>query len=141
MDVAVIAYLAYLLIAVPLTVWVGRTLAQNGRVFLVDVFAGNDPLAEAVNKLLVVGFYLLNLGVVALYLRVDEHVGTAREVVEVLSVKLGLVLLMLGVVHLINVYVFTRIRRRTRLEAAGGAPVPPNAWTQPLPAAAPHSAG
>ena len=141
MDLTVIAYLSYLLLAVPLTVWVGRTLAQNGRVFLVDVFAGNDALAEAVNKLLVVGFYLLNLGVVALYLRVDEHVGTARQVVEVLSVKLGVVLLMLGVVHLFNVYVFTKIRRRTRLEAAGHPPVPPSAWTQPISPTAPQPAG
>ena len=141
MDLTVVAYLAYLLIAVPLTVWVGRTLAQNGRVFLVDVFSGNDALAEAVNKLLVVGFYLLNLGVVALYLRVDEQVATARQVVEVLSVKLGVVLLMLGVVHLFNVYVFTKIRRRNRLEAAGTPPVPPSTWTHPLGPTAPYPAG
>ena len=140
MDLAVVAYLAYLVIAVPLTIWVGSTLSRNGRVFLVDVFSGNDALAEAVNRLLVVGFYLLNLGVVALYLRVDERIGSAREVVEVLSVKLGVVLLMLGVVHLFNVYVFTRIRRRTRLEAMGTPPVQPQTWTQPMAPPAPSPA-
>ena len=96
MDNAVIAYVLYLLIAVPLTIWVGSTLSRNGRVFLVDVFDGNDELAEAVNKLLVVGFYLLNLGVVALYLRVGDSIADARAIVEVLSVKMGVVLLMLG---------------------------------------------
>src|SRR3954447_20766689 len=108
MDNALIAYVLYLVIAVPLTVWVGSTLSRNGRVFLVDVFDGNDELAEAVNKLLVVGFYLLNLGVVALYLRVGDSIAAARAIVEVLSVKMGVVLLMLGVVHLTNVYVFNK---------------------------------
>ena len=131
MDHAVIAYVLYLLIAVPLTIWVGSTLSRNGRVFLVDVFDGNGELAVAVNKLLVVGFYLLNLGVVALYLRVDDTLADARDVVEVLSVKMGVVLLMLGVVHLTNVYVFTKIRRRGRLDALAAPPVPPQGWTQP----------
>jgi hypothetical protein len=130
MDLAVVAYGLYLAIAVPLTIWVGSTLSRNGRVFLVDVFDGNDALAEAVNKLLVVGFYLLNLGVVALYLRVDDDLANARAVVEVLSVKMGVVMLMLGVVHLLNVYVFTRIRRRSRLDTLSTPPVPPQAYLQ-----------
>ncbi len=132
MDHAVVAYVLYLLIAVPLTIWVGRTLSHNGKVFLVDVFDGNDDLADAVNKLLVVGFYLLNLGVVTLYLQVDDTLASARDVVEVLSVKMGVVLLMLGVVHLTNVYVFNRIRRRGRLDRLSTPPVPPQGYTQPF---------
>ena len=57
-------YVVYLLVTVPLTIWVATTLSRNGRVFLADVFAGDDGLADAVNRLLVVGFYLLNLGFV-----------------------------------------------------------------------------
>ena len=79
----------------------------------------------AVNKLLVVGFYLLNIGFVALYLRVGDAVLTSRQLVETLSVKLGVVLLALGVIHLTNVWVFTRIRRRHQLESLRTPPVPP----------------
>lgn len=132
MDNAVIAYVLYLLIAIPLTIWVGSTLSRNGRVFLVDVFDGNGELAEAVNKLLVVGFYLLNLGVVALYLRIGDTLADARAIVEALSVKMGVVLLMLGFVHLTNVYVFNKIRRRGRLDAMAAPPLPPQGWTQPF---------
>lgn len=139
MGLAVVAYALYLVIAVPLTIWVGSTLSRNGRVFLIDVFDGNDALAEAVNKLLVVGFYLLNLGVVALYLRVDDELADARTVVEVLSVKMGVVMLMLGVVHLLNVYVFNRIRRRSHLDALATPPVPPQSYLQPPPYGQPSS--
>ena len=79
-------YVLYLLVTVPLTVWVATTLSRNGRVFLEDVFAGDERLAHAVNRLLVVGFYLLNLGFVMLFLRVTSRVGDLRDMLETLSV-------------------------------------------------------
>ncbi|RST14867.1 hypothetical protein E2C00_33825 [Streptomyces sp. WAC05374] len=131
MDLTVIAYVIYLLISVALTVWVARTLSRNGRIFLADVLRGNEKLAEAVNHLLVVGFYLVNFGFVALYLSQDESVADARHLFEALSVKLGVVLLVLGVMHLGNVYVLNRIRRRGALEREQTPPVPPQGWTAP----------
>jgi hypothetical protein len=124
MSMTVLTYFSYLLVAVPLTVWVATTLSRNGRVFLADVFDGNDDLADAVNRLLVVGFYLLNLGFVTLYLRVGTEVRDLRGLVETLSVKVGIVMLVLGFVHFFNVYVFNSIRRRSRLDALRTAPVP-----------------
>jgi hypothetical protein len=135
MTMTVLTYLTYLLVAVPLTVWVAQTLSSNGRVFLEDVFSGNDDLADAVNKLLVVGFYLLNIGFVTLYLRVGTEVVDLRGLVETLSVKVGIVMLVLGLVHFCNVYVFNAIRRRSRLEALRSAPVPHQGHAFPAPPA------
>nr|WP_203591101.1 hypothetical protein [Streptomyces sp. SID13031] len=122
----VVTYLIYLLISVPLTIWVARTLSRNGRIFLVDVFHGNDDFADAVNRLLVVGFYLVNLGFVTLFLRTGSTVIDARGVIEQLSVKVGIVMVVLGVLHLSNVWIFNAIRRRSRLEEMTTPPVPPN---------------
>ncbi|KRC65097.1 hypothetical protein ASE12_10170 [Aeromicrobium sp. Root236] len=110
------AYVAYLLIAVPITVWVASTLSRNGRVFLADVFE-SPALADAVNRLLVVGFYLLNLGFVILYVRGGGEVDDLTELFETLSVKVGIVMLVLGVVHFVNVMVFSSMRRRSRHDA------------------------
>jgi hypothetical protein len=112
MDMTVVAYTAYLLVAVPLTVWVARTLGANGIHFIKDVFAGDEQLAQAVNRLLQVGFYLLNFGFVALWLRTGDHIGSAREVFETVAVKIGAVLLILGVLHVINVMVLNGFRKR-----------------------------
>jgi len=71
--VMVLTYVAYLVISVGLTVWVARTLSSNGRAFLVDVFEGDGGLADSVNRLLVVGFYLINLGYVSLALKIGER--------------------------------------------------------------------
>ncbi len=112
MNAKVVTYLLYLAITVPLTVFVARTLYRNGRVFLHDVFHGNDGLADAVNHLLVVGFYLLNLGYVALYLRTDRAVRTGEDVLEVLTHRVGIVAIVLGTVHLANVWLFSTVRNR-----------------------------
>jgi hypothetical protein len=107
-------YIAYAASSVGLTVWIARTLFKNGAVFLEEVFADTPRLADAVNRLLVVGFYLLNLGYASLLLKANGS-ASATEAIEVLSTKLGLLLLSLGVMHFANLYVFHRIRRRAKI--------------------------
>ncbi|MFD7083479.1 hypothetical protein ACFYXV_04260 [Streptomyces sp. NPDC002181] len=131
MDLTVVAYVIYLLISIGLTVWVARTLSRNGRIFIADVLHGNEKLAEAVNHLLVVGFYLVNIGFVTLYLRSDAGIDSARQLFEALSVKLGVVLLVLGVMHLGNVWVLNKMRRRGIMERQQTPPVAPQGWTAP----------
>lgn len=118
MSYTVGTYLLYLAISIVLTIWVARTLFANGRVFLVDVFHGNEKLADSVNHLLVVGFYLINLGYISLMLRLGYEVKDARISIEALSVKLGTVLLVLGGMHFLNLFVFSRMRRNATLDSA-----------------------
>lgn len=108
-------YAAYLAASILVTVWVAHTLHRNGRVFLVDSFLGNTTLADSVNHLLVVGFYLINIGYVTLALKYGEKPDTLAAAVEFFSTKIGLVLLVLGAMHFLNVYVFSRMRRRALL--------------------------
>ncbi len=124
MNATVITYGLYLLIALPLTVWVARNLFRNGRVFLVDCFHGNESLADSVNQLLVMGFYLINFGFVALYLKLAQEVEETRGVFEALSGKIGVVLLVLGGMHFFNLVVFTRMRKRATWHLSP-PPVPP----------------
>jgi len=112
MNWILLTYLAYLAISVALTVWVARTLHQSGRIFLVDSFLGNEKLADSINHLLVVGFYLINIGFVTLALKYGVVAATAQEAVETLSTKVGLVLLVLGGMHFFNLLVFTKMRKR-----------------------------
>src|SRR5262245_8309337 len=110
--VMVWTYAVYLVVSVFLTVWVGRTLYRNGRQFLVDALAGNEKLADSVNHLLLVGFYLVNIGFVSLALRYGGHVKEVEAAIEYLSTKLGVVLLVLGGMHFFNLFVLSRWRRR-----------------------------
>lgn len=128
MTIGITTYLLYLTISIALTIWVARTLHKNGRVFLVDVFHGNEPLADSVNHLLVVGFYLINLGYVSLALKLGYDVQTAQHGIEALSVKVGMVLIVLGGMHFFNLFIFSRMRRRSNV-LNGPPPVAPDAFT------------
>jgi hypothetical protein len=114
MDIVVFTYASYVLLSILLTVWVARTLHKNGRVFLIEVFNGDASLADSVNHLLVVGFYLINFGYVSLALKIGGEVADTRAGIEILSYKIGLVLLVLGGMHFFNLLIFQRIHRKPR---------------------------
>jgi len=125
MNVAA-CYFSYLAISIALTIWVARTLHRSGRVFLVDAFHGNTELADSVNHLLVVGFYLINVGYIALALTTSSPMTTFREIIELESVKIGIVLLNLGAMHFFNILVFAKMRNR----ATSGVTAPPRTIVQ-----------
>jgi len=128
MTIVVTTYMVYLAISIALTIWVAHTLHKNGRIFLVDVFHGNDALADSVNHLLVVGFYLINLGYVSLALKLGYAINNTQEGIEALSVKIGMVLIVLGGMHFFNLFVFSRMRKRTNKQQEH-PPVGPDSFT------------
>ena len=119
-------YIVYIALSIPLTIWVAHTLYKNGRVFLIDSFRGNERLADSVNHLLVVGFYLINIGYVALALKERIAPTDVREVLETVSRKIGVVMLVLGAMHFFNILVFSKMRRRALLLTVP-PPIPPQA--------------
>lgn len=130
-DYLVLTYGTYLALSISLTVWVARTLVRNGRIFLVDAFGGNEPLADSVNHLLGVGFYLINLGYIALKMDTGYiAVETYAEVLEIVSAKIGWVMLTLGFMHFFNLFIFSRMRRRGMAHLAP-PPVLPNEFLAP----------
>jgi hypothetical protein len=126
----VYSYFVYLAISLTVTVWVARTLHRRGRIFLVDAFHGQEELADSVNHLMVVGFYLINVGYVAFALKTTENPASLRQAIELVSDKLGLVLLVLGLMHFFNLFIFSRIRKRGQ-ESTAPPPFPPDAFLTP----------
>lgn len=116
MSYVVISYLIYLIITVTTTILVAKNLFSNGKVFLIDIFHGNAELAIAVNNLLLAGFYLINIGYAVYTLRVFETIGNAQELIEVLSIKTGAIILILGGMHFGNMFVFFKLRRKANEE-------------------------
>lgn len=118
MNYFILTYVIYLLVSIALTVWVAKVLFKNGRIFLVDIFHGNNELADSVNKLLVVGFYLVNIGYMSLALKEYGAIVSMQVVVEVLSYKVGWIILILGGMHFLNLVIFFKLRNRAKREKA-----------------------
>ncbi len=141
MNYTVFSYLLYVPIALAMTVWVARTLHRNGRIFVVAAFRGNEAMGDAVNHLLVVGFYLINVGFIAFALRYGDKPDDLQSMIEFLSTKLGVVLLVLGTMHFFNMFNFDKMRRKGARPEPIPAPLPPvipAAIAAPGPTPAPH---
>ena len=107
-----VAYALYLLIAIAFTVWVARTLSGNGIVFLVECFGHDEILAKSTNHLLVVGFYLMNLGFIFLALQFGEPPATVPDAIVFLSSKVGLAVVVLGAMHFFNMHAIATFGRK-----------------------------
>lgn len=118
MNYIILTYAIYLPLTIVLTVWVAKTLFTNGRVFLVDIFDRNELMADSVNKLLVVGFYLINIGYAVYTLQIFGEITTVQVVIEKLSLKIGSIILILGGMHFFNLFVFFKLRKKTKELAA-----------------------
>ena len=112
MTTAVYIYIAYTIISIAMTIWVARTLPRNGRVFLLEAFKDREEMADSVNHLLVVGFYLINFGFILIYMRFGTKPETVVEGIEYIATKLGVVLLVLGAMHFFNIFNFDRMRKK-----------------------------
>ena len=107
-----ISYALYLLISISITIWVARTLSRNGEVFLVQCFGHNQEVARSTNHLLVVGFYLVNIGFITLTLSIGGEPSTVPEAIRFLSGKVGLAVVVLGIMHFFNMSAIARFGRK-----------------------------
>ncbi len=105
-----LAYALYIGISIIITVFVSKTLSKNGEIYLIDGFGGDAELAKSVNHMLVVGFYLLNLGFVLLRIERAAKVQSLDTLLLYLSTNIGIVMFILGVMHFINMFIIHRFR-------------------------------
>lgn len=93
----------YLLITGYITIYVGRVLFTNGRHFLLQMFMEQAALTDSVNRILLTGYYLVNLGYVSIMLTRGAPVVTVNDLFASLGTSVGRILLTLGLLHFINI--------------------------------------
>lgn len=111
-------YLTYVALCVAITIWVARTLRKHGHIFLTDGHDEHAAVSEALSHLLVVGFYLVNFGVISFALKSDQQAGTVPTAIELLSSKVGVILLVIGAMHFVLLVTFASVRKSNEREAA-----------------------
>lgn len=104
-----VSYAVYLLVSIALTVWVARVLSGSGEIFLVRCFGQDQELAHSTNRLLVIGFYLVNLGFICL--RLSDWSPEETNVVAAVGSRIGITLLVLGGMHFFNMTMIARMGR------------------------------
>jgi hypothetical protein len=125
MAMTILAYSLYLVLAIGMTIWVAWTLSTNGKIYLIRCFGHDAELATSINHLLVVGFYLVNLGFIALALSGAGEVATYPAMMRLLGWYVGLAVLVLGGMHFFNMGLVTRHGKKVAEWVHEQAPPPP----------------
>ena len=112
MNLNTLTFILYVLIAANTTIFVGRALYVNGEVFLERIFASMPKVIKPLNKILLIGFYLINLGFILAFFSQKNDIVSGAQCLNFLTTKLGIVYLLLGTMHLFNILVFMEIESR-----------------------------
>lgn len=104
-----IAYTLYLCLSIGMTIWVARVLSESGKMFLIKCFGQDEELAQSTNRLLVIGFYLVNIGFICT--RLDGWGSSAINLIPDVGSKVGLSVLMLGGMHFFNMFMIAKFGR------------------------------
>jgi hypothetical protein len=100
-----IAYLLYLLLTYCITVHVGLAFYRNGRVYILDLLRGDERITDSINRLLLTGYYLLNLGYAALMIRFWPLMQNWQDILTSITLMTGRIMLILSVIHYLNMAV------------------------------------
>ena len=112
-SLELIAYIIYLPIAIGLTTFVSYHLFKNSKIFMLDIFHQKVEIAMATNKLFKIGFYLLNVGFALRILEIYS-LSSYKDLVEILSAKIGGFSIYLGVVMIFFILFFLKGRKASK---------------------------
>lgn len=126
-----ISYAVYLAISIGMTIWVARVLSRSGQVFLTRCFGHDEELATSTNRLLVIGFYLVNIGFISM--RLHAWPAEQIELIPALGSRIGLSILVLGVMHFVNMLLIARFGRTVSGWMHTYGPLEPETTTTPPP--------
>ena len=107
-----ISYIIYLPITFYITVVVGWILYKKGIVFLNDTFNSNLELASILNRFLLLGYYLLNLGYAAVSIHIFSEINSISQLIEELSKRIGMLIIGLAIMHYFNMYTFSHFNKQ-----------------------------
>jgi len=114
MDYLTLFYSIYIVLTTILIIYVANYLFKNGKSFLLSAFKGNESVANSINNLLKMGFYLVNIGYALISIRYNYNLLNNAQLIEALAVKIGTIVLILGAMHFFNMYILYLIGKITR---------------------------
>ena len=108
MNLNLIAYIIFLTVIIFIIIVVGRLCYRNGNVYVSALLPGHENLCYRVNKMLLLGYYLLNIGYAAMTIVNWETVTSLPQLIELIAFRLALIIGILSVLHYTNIFLLTK---------------------------------
>jgi len=114
MSYNITGYIVFLAVTVFIIGKVGMVFFRNGRLFILSLFHNDAAFTDHTNRLLLLGYYLLNIGYAFVSIRTWPAVSSAAVLIATLGTRIGVLLVLLAVVHYINMTVLYLLSHSAR---------------------------
>lgn len=115
MEYQIASYITFLFFSFIITIKIGWVLFKNGEIYLLEIFNHQEAYVKSINKLLLIGYYLINLGKATIEITFWETINNLPDLIRVVGTKLGNLLLILAIMHLVNVIGLTFFSKKQEL--------------------------
>ena len=108
MTLNIIGYLIYLGITAIIIIKVGKICYTNGSIYVAQLIPHHKELCLKINQVLLVAYYLFNLGYCAITLIQWKLITKYSELIEVICTKTAIILFLLATLHYLNILIITK---------------------------------
>ena len=108
MNLNIIGYLIYLSLTSVTIIKVGKLCYDNGNIFVSQLIPNHIELCHQINKMLLISYYLLNLGYCAMTIISWEKIQSINQLIEIIATKSAIIILTIGFMHYINIILLTK---------------------------------
>lgn len=108
MNLNLIAYTLFLTIVIFIIIVVGKICYKNGNVFVAALLPGHEDLCIRINKLLLMGYYLLNIGYTTMTLISWQTIISTPQLVELIAYRSAIMICLLALMHYFNIFMITK---------------------------------
>ena len=115
MNYNIVSYAIYIALSAYIILRVGYLFYHFGEIYLRYLLAGNAALAKSLSNLLLMGYYLLNLGFAFYNLGRWPRILNLNELLYNLCQNVGGICLILGLLHFGNLFWIYLLQKRNSI--------------------------
>lgn len=108
MNWNITAYVCYLTITGGIIYKVGKICYYNGIIMVQQLLPHHVEWCVRINQILLVAYYLVNMGYGATCLIHWDHIQTAQQLVETIAQKTALIMGIIAFLHYMNIYIIIK---------------------------------
>ncbi|WP_221259866.1 hypothetical protein [Flavobacterium okayamense] len=108
MNLNIIAYIIYFSITAFIIIKVGKIFYDNGNIYVSELIPNHMELCHKTNQILLLGYYLLNIGYCAITIISWQKIATFSQLIEIVSYKSAIIIITIAIMHYINIILLTK---------------------------------
>ncbi|WP_410503669.1 hypothetical protein [Flavobacterium sp. HTF] len=107
-NLNIFGYFIYLGITIFIIIRVGKICYQNGNIYVAELIPNHAEICQKINQVLLLAYYLLNMGYCAMTLISWQKILSAAQLIETIGVRTAIIIFIISILHYLNIFILTR---------------------------------